>query len=77
MRKNNGCLIIFLIVCLIGGYLSRITNEDEIRLSTKKVLTVYPNKKTISLFVQIYLLSLKLHICLNEILLYTKIFYLS
>lgn len=50
MRKNTGCLIIFLIVCFIGGYLSRITNEDKIRLSTKKVLTVYPNKKTISLF---------------------------
>ena len=30
--------------------LSGITNEDKIRLSTKKVLTVYPNKKTISLF---------------------------
>ena len=50
MRKDVGCLIIFLIVCLIGGYLSRITNEDKIRLSTKKVLTIYPNKKTISLF---------------------------
>ena len=42
--------MLLLFICLVVGTLSRINNDNKIRLSTKKVLTVYPNEKTISLF---------------------------